>query len=159
VTGTVITSIGLTLIPVGLAWVGGGHGAENFGAPENILMALFVLAIILLINRFCSGIWANISVLVGLFVGYIVAIPLGMADLSGLGGQPFLEVVCPFHFGWFDFPIGGIAAMCLIMVITLVESTGMFLALGDMTGKPVDRKLLAKGLYGDSFGTVIASVF
>lgn len=155
VTGTVITSIGILLIPVGLMWAGGA-GAENFGAPINIAMAVFVLACILLINRFASGIWANIAVLLGLVIGYVVAIPLGMVDLGGLSGQPVLGLVTPLHFGMLQFPISGIAAMCLVMVITLVESTGMCLALGEMTGKPVDRKLLNRGLFGDSFSTAIS---
>lgn len=156
VTGTVITSIGITLIPVGLAWAAGGHGSENFGAPINIAMALFVLACILLINRFFTGLVANISVLIGLVIGYLVAFPLGMADLSGLGGQAVIGVVTPLHFGMLQFPITGVAAMCLIMVITLVESTGMCLALGEMTGKHVDRKTLNRGLYGDAFATAIS---
>lgn len=156
VTGTVITSIGIALIPVGLMWAGGGAGAENFGAPINIGMAMFVLACILLINRFARGIWANIAVLLGMAIGYVVAFPLGMASLAGIADQSWLGVVTPLHFGMLEFPISGIAAMCLVMVITLVESTGMCLALGEMTGKPVDRKALNRGLYGDAFSTAIS---
>lgn len=156
VTGTVITAIGLTLIPVGLMWAGGGAGAENFGAPINLGMAFFVLACILLINRFARGLWANIAVLLGLAIGYVLAIPLGMVDLSGLGDQSLVGIVTPLHFGMLEFPPAGIAAMCLVMIITLVESTGMLLALGEMTGKPVDRKLLKRGLYGDSVATLVS---
>src|SRR5699024_11722213 len=102
------------------------------------------------------GIWANIAVLLGLVIGYLVAVPIGMANLDGIADQSFLGVVTPLHFGMLQFPLSGVAAMCLIMVITLVESTGMCLALGEMTGKPVDRKLLNRGLWGDAFGTAVS---
>lgn len=156
VTGTVIASIGLSLMPVGINWAAGGVGADDYGSPLNIGVAVFVLAGILLINRFGRGLWVNISVLIGLIVGYVVAWPLGLVSLAGFGDQALMEVVTPFHFGMFDFPISGIFAMCIVMVVTLVESTGMCLALGDMVDKPVDRERLNRGLYGDGIATAIA---
>ena len=159
VTGTVITSIGLSLLPVGIKWAGGGANAENFGAPIHLGLALFVLAVILLINRFGRGMWVNVSVLLGLGIGYIAAALLGQVDLAGLDGRNWMEVVTPLHFGMLEFPISGVLAMCIIMVVTLVESTGMFLALGEMVGKPVDRRRLSRGLYGDGAATLISGVF
>lgn len=159
VTGTVITSIGISLMPVGINWAAGGAGADDFGAPINIGMAVFVLGCILLINRFGRGMWLNISVLVGLVIGYVVAWPLGLVSLEGIASQPSLEFVTPLHFGMLEFPISGVLAMCVVMVVTLVESTGMCLALGDMVEKPVDRPLLNKGLYGDGLATVFAGFF
>lgn len=159
VTGTVITSIGISLLPVGITWAGGGANADNFGAPINIGLALFVLIVILLINRFGRGMWVNVSVLLGLVVGYLASAGLGLVGLDGLGARPWMEMVTPFHFGMMEFPLSGVLAMCIVMVVTLVESTGMFLALGDMVGKPVDRSLLNKGLYGDAATTVVSGVF
>jgi NCS2 family nucleobase:cation symporter-2 len=156
VTGTVIASIGISLMPVGINWAAGGVGAEDFGAPVNVGLAVFVLACILTINRLGRGIWVNISVLLGLLVGYIVALPLGVVSLDGLGSQPVVGIITPLHFGMLEFPLSGIIAMCIIMVVTLVESTGMCLALGEMVGKPVDRGLLNRGLYGDGIATTIA---
>ncbi|MES1926654.1 nucleobase:cation symporter-2 family protein [Salinisphaera sp. T31B1] len=156
VTGTVIASIGISLIPVGINWAAGGVGASDFGAPVNVGLAVFVLACILTINRIGRGIWVNISVLIGLLIGYLVALPLGVVSLDGLASQPVVGVVTPLHFGMLEFPISGIIAMCIIMVVTLVESTGMCLALGEMVGKPVDRRLLNRGLYGDGIATAIA---
>ena len=65
VTGTIITTIGLTLLQVGIGWAGGGFGAPNFGAPIDLALAAFVLVAILAINRFGSGFIANIAVLLG----------------------------------------------------------------------------------------------
>lgn len=99
VTGTVITSIGLSLFPVAVNWAGGGHEAEAFGSPIYLMVAGLVLAVILLINRFMRGFWVNVSVLVGMGLGYILAGSIGMVDLSGLNEAPWLQVVTPLHFG------------------------------------------------------------
>lgn len=159
VTGTVITSIGISLLPVGITWAAGGNGADNFGSPINIGLAVFVLAVIMLINRFGRGFTINIAVLLGLVIGYIAAWPLGLVDMGGIGNRPWVQVVTPLHFGMLEFPISGIIAMCVVMVVTLVESTGMCLALGQMCDKPVDQPLLKRGLYGDSIATVISGFF
>ncbi len=88
VTGTVITSIGLSLFPVAVNWAGGGQQATTFGSPIYLLVAGLVLAVILLINRFMRGFWVNVSVLVGMGLGYLLAGSIGMVDLSGLGATP-----------------------------------------------------------------------
>ncbi|WP_423820975.1 nucleobase:cation symporter-2 family protein [Salinisphaera sp. SPP-AMP-43] len=159
VTGTVITSIGISLLPVGIQWAGGGATADDFGAPTHILLAAFVLAAVLLINRFGRGFWVNISVLLGLAAGYLLAWLCGAVDLSGMTSRPWGQVVTPFHFGAWQFPPAGILAMCIVMVVTLVESTGMFLALGDLVERPVDAQRLRRGLSGDGLATALSGLF
>ncbi|MCP6134325.1 purine permease, partial [Klebsiella pneumoniae] len=86
-------------------WAGGGADAERFGAPIYLLVASLVLAVILLINRFMRGFWVNVSVLVGMGLGYVLAGSIGMVDLSGLGQAPWLQVVTPLHFGMPTFSL------------------------------------------------------
>src|SRR5471032_3046191 len=88
VTGTVITSIGLSLFPVAVNWAGGGAGATQFGSPIYLAIAALVLGTILLINRFMRGFWVNISVLIGMALGYGLCGMLGMVDLSRLARAP-----------------------------------------------------------------------
>lgn len=159
VTGTAITSIGITLLPVAVMWAGGGAEAENFGAPSYIGVAMLVLAIILLINRFMRGFWVNISVLVGMATGFVIAWPLGMVDLAGMDARPLVQIVDPLHYGWPTFQAGAVISMCVVMMITFVESTGMFLALGRITERDVDGGALKRGLLLDAAATFFAGFF
>lgn len=159
VTGTVITSIGLSLFPVAVNWAGGGQQADTFGSPIYLLVAGLVLAVILLINRFMRGFWVNVSVLVGMGLGYILAGSIGMVDLSGLNDAPWLQVVTPLHFGMPTFSLAPILSMCLVVVIIFVESTGMFLALGKVTDREVTPGMLRRGLLCDAGASFIAGFF
>jgi Xanthine/uracil permeases len=111
--------------------------------------------VILLINRFMRGFWVNVSVLVGMGLGYILAGSIGMVDLSGLGDTPWLQVVTPLHFGMPTFSLAPILSMCLVVVIIFVESTGMFLALGKVTTVKYPG-MLRRGLLCDAGASFIA---
>jgi uric acid transporter len=159
VTGTIITAIGITLLQVGINWAGGGRGVADFGAPRYLTIAFLVLVSIVLINRFFKGFWSNVSVLLGLIIGFALALPAGMVNISGLSDAPWFAVVYPFAFGPPVFEIGPILSLCLVMLVVMVESTGMFLALGELTDRPVGETDLTRGLRTDGIGTLIGGIF
>ncbi|WP_250510370.1 nucleobase:cation symporter-2 family protein [Caballeronia sp. GACF4] len=159
VTGTIILTIGMTLFPVAINWAGGGRGAPNFGDPKNLMIAGIVLLAILVINKYLRGFLANISVLLGMAIGFAVALALGLVDVSGTAQAAWFSPVRPFAFGWPTFDIAAIASLCLVMVVIMVESLGMFLALGDLAGRPVSRGDATRGLRTDGLGTVIGGIF
>lgn len=159
VTGTVITSIGLSLFPVAVNWAGGGSAAAQFGSPVYLAIAALVLGTILLINRFMRGFWVNVSVLIGMALGYVLSGAIGMVDLSGLDNTPWFQVVTPLHFGMPKFHLAPILSMCLVVVIIFVESTGMFLALGKITDQEVTPRMLRRGLLCDAGASFIAGFF
>ncbi|AOE84456.1 nucleobase:cation symporter-2 family protein [Pseudomonas sp. TCU-HL1] len=159
VTGTVITSIGLTLFPVAVNWAGGGNMAPQFGGLEYLSIAALVLGTILLVNRFLKGFWVNVSVLVGMALGYALAGASGMVDLNGLDETPWFQIVEPMHFGMPKFELASVLSMCLVVVIIFVESTGMFLALGKITGREVCPNALRRGLMCDAGASFLAGFF
>ncbi len=159
VTGTVITSIGLTLFPVAVNWAGGGNAATHFGALEYLSIAGLVLGTILLVNRFLKGFWVNVSVLIGMALGYALAGASGMVDLNGLEETPWFQLVEPMHFGMPKFELASVLSMCLVVVIIFVESTGMFLALGKITGREVCPNALRRGLMCDAGASFLAGLF
>ena len=159
VTGTVITSIGLSLFPVAVNWAGGGSAAAQFGSPVYLAIAALVLGTILLINRFMRGFWVNVSVLIGMALGYVLSGAIGRVDLSGLDSTPWFQVVTPLHFGMPEFHLAPILSMCLVVVIIFVESTGMFLALGKITDQEVTPRMLRRGLLCDAGASFIAGFF
>ncbi len=160
VTGSIITVIGITLMRIGINWIGGGRpSAQDFGAPGYLGVAGVVLAIILLLLRFSTGFLRNTAVLIGIVCGYALTLALGWGGLDGLGQQPWFDVIYPLQFGIPRFDLVACASMCLVMIVVMIESTGMFLALGAMVGKPVTPRDLARGLRGDGVGTLIGGLF
>jgi xanthine permease len=159
VTGTIIAVIGITLLRVGINWAGGGIGNKNFGAPEYLVTVAIVLAVILLLNKYGRGFVANIAVLVGLVVGFAWALGNGMVKFDGVAESEWAAFVYPFRFGMPTFEAGPIVSLCIVMVVVMVESTGMFLALGEICGRRVGAPELGRGLATDGLGTVIGGVF
>jgi NCS2 family nucleobase:cation symporter-2 len=131
----------------------------NYAALDNLAIALFVLAAILLIAKFARGFVANISVLLGIILGGGVATALGKMSFEKVGNAPWFDVVLPFHFGMPIFDPLLIATMVLVMIVTFIESTGMFLALADLTGRTLTQKSLTAGLRTDGLGTLIGGIF
>ena len=100
VTGTVITVIGLTLIPVAITKIGGGDAAAaSFGAPDNLLLGFVTIALIIGIQIFAKGFLRSIAVLIGLIGGTLLAAVLGLVDLSAISHAPVFHLPQPFYFG------------------------------------------------------------
>lgn len=159
VTGSIITIIGISLLPVAANWAAGGIGNPQYGAGSFIAIAAIVLLTILLINKYFKGFVAHISVLLGLAVGLLVAIPFGLVSFSGVTDASWVGLDYPFAFGMPKFEVGAILAMILVMVVVMVESTGDFLAIGQIVGKKIGEKELASGLRADGLATMLGGVF
>ncbi len=160
VTGTIIAVIGISLMGVGINWAAGGlPTSPDYGAPLHLTVAFIVLVVILLIIRYVKGFFANIAVLMGIIIGFIIAMALGKVNFAGVSDAKWFSFIYPFQFGMPRFDIVAILSMCLVMIVVMIESTGMFLALGEITGKEVKREDLTRGLRTDGLGTLIGGVF
>ena len=173
VTGTIILIIGISLMRVGINWAGGGlptitkvvdgvQGAfpnPNYGQLQGLGIALFVLLFILGLIKWGAGFVANVSVLLGIVAGTVLATVLGVMHFEKVAAAPWGALVFPFKFGVPQFHTVPIITMCIVMIVVMIESLGMFLALGEMTGKPVDREALSRGLRADGVGTLLGGLF
>jgi uric acid transporter len=160
VAGSVITVIGISLMPVAIGWAAGGDPeAPGYGDPGNILMALAVLVIILAITRFFGGFLGRISILLGLVAGTILAAVLGLADFARVGDAAWVGVTLPFHFGLPTFALIPIVSMTLVMLIVMVETTADILAIGEIVEKPLQPDDVARGLRADGLSTALGAVF
>ncbi len=131
----------------------------KYAPLANIGIAALVLVSILLIAKFAKGFISNIAVLLGIIIGGIVATMMGMMNFEKVAKADIFALVTPFQFGTPVFDGVLILTMTLVMIVVMIESTGMFLALSDMTGKRVDQKALAAGLRTDGLGTLIGGIF
>ena len=159
VTGTIITIIGVSLVGVGVNWAAGGLGNPQYGRPLYLGVALFVLVAILLISKYAKGFLRNVSVLLGLVIGMLVAMTLGEVNFGRLADAPWFALVYPFSFGFPIFDPVAIITMCIVMMVVMVESLGMFLALGEICDRKLVEEDLTRGLRVDGLGTVIGGIF
>ena len=156
VTGSVITTIGLTLIPVAIGNMGGNVPDPTAG---SLTLSLVTVAIILLINIFTKGFVKSISILIGLVIGTTLAAFMGLVDFAPVVKAPILHVPTTFYFGMPTFEFTSIFMMCVIAMVSMVESTGVYLALSDITNDPIDETRLRNGYRAEGLAVLLGGVF
>ena len=158
VTGTVVTMIGLSLIPVAVDWFAGGQrGEPQYATPENLTMALFVLALVVILVQWGKGIFSAVAIVIGMLAGYCVALALGWVNFDGVKQAQVFALPQPLHFG-LSFPISGIIGMSIAYLVTIVESSGNFLALGNATKTEITGDHLRRGVLCDGVGSALAAI-
>ncbi len=174
VTGSVITIIGITLIPVAAYDAGGGQFAlynpdlvpDNlkFGSTTNLSLAFFTILVILLITRFARGFFGTVAVLAGLVIGTVLAAFVGngsggkVAEFDSVGDSDWVGFTGPFHFGAPHFAVVPILLMIVVMLITAVETTGDVYATGQIVEKPISKADIAAALRADGVATFLGGV-
>ncbi len=160
VTGTIITVIGISLMPVAADWILEDDSPEPSAPLSNMALAGVTLAVILLGSRVLPGIWGRLSILFGLIVGTLVALPAGMADFSRIGeADTVFDPTSVFYFGAPQFEITAIVTMCIIMLVVLTEGASHIIAVGEITGSKVDAKRISAGLRADMTGSILGPIF
>jgi xanthine permease len=159
VTGSVVTIIGITLIPVAMNNMAGGEGSSDFGSLTNLSLAFGTLLIILSLYKFFTGFIRSISILAGLVIGTCAASFMGMVDVSEVGTASWLHMPQPFYFGVPTFELSAILTMMLVAMVSLVESTGVYFALADICKKEVEEKDLARGYRAEGAAIVLGGLF
>lgn len=160
VTGIVITTIGLTLMPVAAFWaMGGNSSSPNFGSPANIQLAAVTLVIVLLLSKLGSASISRLSILLAIVIGTGIAFVAGMTDFSQVSNGPIFAFPTIFHFGYPTFEIAAIISMVIVIMVTLVETSADILAVGEIVETKVDSRRLGDGLRADMLSSIIAPVF
>ena len=159
VIGSLVTIIGFSLVPLALQDMAGGIGSKDFGAPQNYLVAIFVLLIILMINRFCKGFMKSIAILIGLIAGTVLAGFLGMVDFSYLGKADWMKFVTPLHFGMPEFTFNSVVVMSIFLVISVAESVGIFYMIADICEVKITPKDIANGIRAEGCAQFLGGLF
>lgn len=156
VTGSVITTIGLTLIPVAIGNMGGNTSDPT---SQSVALSLITVLVILLVNIFTKGFLKSISILIGLVVGTALATMMGLVSFAPVGAAPLLHVPTAFYFGAPTFEVTSIIMMCIIAMVSMVESTGVYLALSDITNDPIDETRLRNGYRAKGIAVLLGGIF
>lgn len=158
VTGTVVTLIGLTLVPVSIDWAAGGFGSPDYGSLRNISIAMGVMFIILMLNRYAKGLISSASVLIGMGIGYIVCIPLGMVDFTSVReaswiGLPGIPLILEHGI---KFSLAGLVTFAAAYLVTTIESVGCLIAVSDACEEDISNDQLSAGILCDGTGSLLA---
>ena len=159
VTGIVITSIGISLIKVGMTDLAGGVNAPNFGSPANLMLGFFVIGVIILMN-ISNNNWVRLSsIVVGLIAGFVAAMLTGMLTPGDVVPTAALSVPVPFKYG-FHFELAAFIPLAVIYLISSVETTGDITANCVISGQPIagERYIqrIKSGVLGDGINSMIA---
>ena len=156
VTGSVITTIGLTLIPVAI-----GNMGNNIPKPElsSVILAVVTILVILFIHAVTTGFIRSIAILIGLIIGTVVAAFMGVVDFSPIAQTPLIHIPTPFFFGKPIFDFSSILMMTIISLVSMVESTGVYLALSDITGDEISETRLINGYRAEGLAVALGGIF
>ena len=159
VTGSVVTIIGITLMPVAMNYIAGGQGAKDYGDPKHILLGFATLIIILILQRFARGFLKSIAILLGLILGTILASVFGLINVAQVGQAHWFELPKPFRFTGFSFDFGATLVFFIVALVSLIESTGVYHALSKITGKKLERKDFRKGYMAEGMAITLGAIF
>lgn len=159
VAASVVTAIGFSLLSVGAESFGGGSGSADFGSAKNWILGSITLLCCILFNIVAKSYWKQLSVLFGLIVGYIIAIPMGMVDFSALSDTSFIAFphFMPFKM---EFRSDAILSVVLIFLVSATETIGDTSALAASgLGRDVTDKETSGSLACDGFISSLSSIF
>ncbi|MCO6311656.1 purine permease [Staphylococcus epidermidis] len=159
VTGSVVTIIGINLMPVAMNYLAGGERAKNYGDTKNLILGGVTLLIILILQRFTKGFLKSIAILIGLAIGTALAGIFGMVDIKQVGDAHWFGFPVPFRFSGFGFDVSSILVFFIVAVVSLIESTGVYHALSEITGRKLERKDFRKGYTAEGLAIILGSIF
>ena len=157
VTGTVVCLIGLTLLPVSIYWAAGGNGAPDYGSLLNVSIAILVMIVTLLLNRYGKGLVSSASILIGMAVGYLVCIPLGMVDFKPVAEASWFAMPNILEYGVvFDWK--AVLAFIPAYFVTTIETVGCLKAIGETSELEMDDKKIGSGILADGVGSILGGL-
>ncbi|MCU0082562.1 nucleobase:cation symporter-2 family protein [Streptococcus danieliae] len=158
ITGTVVTLIGITLLPVSMDWAAGGVGSSDYGSVENVSIAFVVMLFTLFLNHYGKGMLKTASVFFGMVFGYVLCVFLGKVDLSAVSDAAWVALPNVFGFG-VRFELSAILAFIPAYVVSLIGTVGIMMAIGEASGQKMTSERAANGVLADGVGSLLAGIF
>ncbi|WP_305000261.1 nucleobase:cation symporter-2 family protein [Atopobacter sp. AH10] len=158
VMGSVVTLIGVTLMPVAMNHIAGGQGVKDFGSLKNLAVAFLTFLVILCLYRFSKGFLQSIAILIGLLLGTLASAALGMVDLSPIAEAHWVQLPSPFHLSTFKFDFPSIVTMSIVAIVSIIESTGVYYVLGDITKQAIKEEDLRRGYLSEGLAVMLGAL-
>lgn len=158
ITGTVVSLIGITLLPVSIDWAAGGFGAADYGSIKNLSVAFIVMLVTLFLNHFGKGIIATAAVFIGMVFGYILCIPLGMVKLQSVINAPWIEIPRVLRYG-FHFDLASTLSFIPAYIVSTIGTVGIMIAIAEVSKEKISSSRTASGVLCDGIGSMISGIF
>src|SRR5699024_7077472 len=137
----------------------GGDGATHYGSVENLIVGGVTFAIILLLYRYTKGFVQSISILIGMLAGMLIAGFFGQLDFASVQTASWFQIPIPFKITHLEFEIGSIVSLVIVGIVTIIEATGNYLALGSMMDQKIEEYEFKIGYFSASIDFMIISIF
>lgn len=162
VTGTVIFTIGLSLYSTAVRYMAGGAAAQlngTFGGVNHWTVSLITLLVVIICNNFTKGVTKLASILIGMIVGYIVALFMGIVDFAAVAQASWFQIVSPMHFG-IKFVAAPCISMAIMFTVNAVQTIGDLTSttLGGMDREPTDKEL-SGGIIAQGVASIVGAAF
>ncbi|MCH4009098.1 nucleobase:cation symporter-2 family protein [Companilactobacillus sp.] len=160
VTGSLITLIGFTLIPVAFQNIGGGDAtAKNFGSPQDLILGFVTALIIIAFTIWGRGFIQQIAILIGIVAGYIIAVFMGKIGFESVSSAHWFQVPMPFYFATPKFEWSSIVIMLLAALTCMIESTGVYYALAEVTKRDLSKNDMQRGYASEGIAAILGGIF
>lgn len=159
VLGSVVTVIGLTLVPIGIGWMTGSatSGTSSPALPRDVLLGMITLLVTVAVARYVPGFLSRVSMLVGIVVGTIVAIPMGETNFGRVASASAFAVPRFLAFGAPKFELSAIISMTIVMLVIMTEATCDIMAIGKIVGREVKEQDVGNCLRADCLASVFSA--
>lgn len=158
ITGTVVSLIGITLLPLSIDWCAGGFGAPDYGSLRNLGIAMVVMLFTLLLNHFGKGLFSTAAVFLGMIFGYIICLPLNMVNLQAVWDAPWIAVPGFFSYGW-HFDLASTLSFVPAYIVSTIGTVGIVLAIAEASQVKIDSERVSGGVLCDGLGSLISGIF
>lgn len=158
ITGTVVSLIGITLLPVSIDWAAGGYGSADYGSLKNIMIAFVIMIFTLLLSHYGKGMWSTASVFIGMVFGYLICIPLGMVDLSSVQEAQWIALPNILRYG-VKFDLASTLSFVPAYVVSTIGTVGIVMAIGEASNTKISSERAANGVLADGIGSMISGLF
>lgn len=160
VTGSLITLIGFTLIPVAFQNIGGGDAtAKNFGSPQDLILGFTTALIIIVFTIWGRGFIQQIAVLIGIVAGYVIAFFMGQIGFQSVSSAHWFQVPMPFYFSTPKFEWSSIVIMLLAALTCMIESTAVYYALAEVTKRDMKKEDMQRGYASEGLAAILGGIF
>ena len=160
VTGVVITSIGLSLLPVAASWALGNNSEDpSFGSVGNVALAGLTLLIVIVLSKVGVAAISRLSILLAIVIGTVIAALIGRADFGGVLSGSIVAFPTPLAFGRPTFHVAAVVSLLIVVLVTMTETTADILAVSEVVGTSVDKRRIGNGLRADMLSSAVAPIF
>lgn len=158
ITGTVVSLIGITLLPVSIDWAAGGVGSADYGSLRNLGIAFVIMIFTLFLNHFGKGMLSTAAVFIGMVFGYIVCIPLGMVDLKSVADASWIEIPRILRYGFY-FDLASTLSFVPAYIVSTIGTVGIMMAIGEASNTKISSDRAASGVLCDGIGSMLSGIF